>query len=109
MVVLVDLDRNPNYRAYRRGRENEPGGIGTVTIGFPSVGMGSSLPEARTSLKGSRSAVQRKKRESSGLGSRSGVESVDIRSARVLSRRFSCSAALDKSLGEHVPRHTTNG
>ena len=52
---------NPNYRAYRRGRENEPGGIGTVTIGFPSVGMGSSLPEARTSLKGRRSAVQRKK------------------------------------------------
>ena len=41
-----------DYRAYRRGRENEPGGIGTVTIGFPSVGMGSSLPEARTGLKG---------------------------------------------------------
>ena len=30
--------RNPNYRAYRRGRENEPGGIGTVTARPPSVG-----------------------------------------------------------------------
>lgn len=40
--------RNPNYRTYRRGRENEPGGIGTVTMRFPSVEVGSSLRKART-------------------------------------------------------------
>ena len=38
IVVLVGCMRNPNYRAYRRGRDDEPGGIGTVTIRFPSAG-----------------------------------------------------------------------
>ncbi|KAI0833850.1 hypothetical protein BC628DRAFT_61577 [Trametes gibbosa] len=42
----------PELPTYRRGRENEPGGIGTVTKRLPSVEEGSSLPEARTSLKG---------------------------------------------------------
>ena len=81
--------RNPNYRAYRRGRENEPGGIGTVTIRCPSVAVRSSLPEARTSLKGCRTAIA-EKRVGAGHGNGSGEELVQILSTRVLSRRFSC-------------------
>ena len=79
--------RNPNYRTYRRGRENEPGGIGTVTIRCPSVAVRSSLPEARTSLKGCRTAIAEKRVEA-GHGNESGEELIQILSTRVLSRRF---------------------
>ena len=82
--------RNPNYRAYRRGRENEPGGIGTVTIRLPSVGVRSSLPKARTGLKGRKNCCAELASQRFGTRRRSAVESIDVRCTRVLSRGFSC-------------------
>ena len=52
IAFCVEWLVNLNYRSYRRGRRDDPGGIGTVTVRFPSVGVRSSLPEARTGLKG---------------------------------------------------------
>ena len=43
---------NPNYRAYRRGRENEPGGIGVGICEVCFSQRDSSLPVARKGLEG---------------------------------------------------------